>query len=203
MQFGDVAIAVRAGVVVHRAVRIGHALRDQVGPVRARRQRAVAAVQRPAALGLDVEAVGRALGRVLEDRPSPFRIAPGSFGSSSVAGSRAIWPASTAACASSMTGRPFALDLPEVGREAGLRAVMSHTRPSVVLVDFSGLQVRVAALDERRRDAPAVGGHDGRWRHRRRSALRSARCRRRSAPPNAATELATFSVDDGARNALA
>ena len=82
------------------------------------------------------------------------------------------------------------------------RAVMSHTRPRVVLVDFSGCRsglprwMKVGPTP--RQLAVTIFGATP-------SAVSAAQRLVSSivGPPNAATELATFSGEDGARNALA
>ena len=131
-------------------------------PGQAARQRAVAAAQIEPALQLDVETVGEALRRVLEQHRSRSGSRRCRSATGCVAGSRVTWPASTAACGSSMTGSPLRLicqisavmldrwgDVPhQAQRDAGR---------------LLGLEVRVAALDERRRDALA-GRVDGRLR---------------------------------------
>ena len=77
---------------------------------------------------------------------------------------------------------------------------MSHTSPSVMLVDFSGSRsglprwMKVGATP-RQFASMVAWGRPARLAQR---ALSST-----TAPPKAAIELGLFSVDDGARNALA
>ena len=126
---GDVAIAVGPGVVVLGAVGVGDALFDQVRPGHGARVSApyapsghlVLASTSTPLVSLDEEFTNLA---------KPCRMPPGSFGEILVAGSRMMWPTSTAVCASSRTGRPVRLMRQRSPVKLDL-GVMSQTRPSV------------------------------------------------------------------------